>query len=527
MAAQRVLIVEDDPHFGAQLVDLFSFQGYDVELQRSGAGAVESYTDRSASVVIVDLVLPGLGGVDVVRKLRSLPQGTDVPIILMSAVYRDPRMFERELRQLGVLEFLPKPFSPIDLGRKVDALLGGALPLDEMEARVTATGSWRLEELQEVLGEGPTQLGTSAGFDRRILLDLFVDIFRRHAAGRLTLRNDHAQRDIFFLNGYPVAAESGDEADSLASVLQRLKLLSADQVDQALRKARAEGRSLRDTVASSGLLPERKLKRAERARVRQIVVGSFRWSSGSSQFDPGEVLPDGLTIVEVNPVTCLYQAVERHLAVDELAPDIRALHDQVLSKGSRYPRLVSYVPLPPGLEGLLDFFEGDRLVSDVVQHFSAHSDALVRALWLMFSLGIVEGVAPGAAAVTSAIATTDPGGLGRVSVDAPSPLDAGAEPADPAFVEKEHRLRMDLDYYSFLDVGRDAPLEEIQRSWENLAQRYAVQSTDEETDRWLRELRARLQVSYKTLADPGERKQYDQRLAVLDTGEWTWPGLAD
>lgn len=513
MAGQRVLIVEDDPHFGGQLVDLFEFQGYGVDLLRSGDRFIETFRQRSPSVVILDLVLPGTGGVDLARALRAVPEGRSVPLFLMSAVYRDPRMFERELRKLAVAEFIPKPFSPIDLGRKVDALLDRDVGLSSAAAEVTATGSWRLEELQAALGEGPVQLGLQSSFDRRSLVKTFVELFRRHAAGCLSLRAEAAQRDIYFLNGYPVAADSGESTESLVAVLAEMGMLDREAGAQAVRTAQLEGLTLRDILLSRRLVPERKLKRAERARVKRIVVGCFDWPSGTHEFENGEGLVAGRSVAEVNPVSCLSEVVERSLGLGELAPDLAPRMDQVLVKGGRYGDLVSYLGLPMGLRGLLDCFDGTLTVSALFERFRAESDGLTRVLWLMLSLGIIEGQGELRASEGT---SPNPGGS--------DPGPARWEDGDPfGFVDEHHRLGLGLDYYAFLGLERLAGENEVESARARLAGLYTPRSIDPEIEAKLKALRSRLQVAFVTLSNPTDRENYDQRLAALDTGEWTWP----
>jgi DNA-binding response OmpR family regulator len=512
MAAQRVMIVEDDPHFGGQLADLFEFQGYSVDLLPNGEDALETFCQRPPCVVILDIVLPGIGGVDLARKIRESEVGGEVPIFLMSAVYRDPRMFERELRQLSIVEFLAKPFSPIDLGRKVDALLDSDVELQDAQARVTNTGSWRLTELEAALGEGAAQLGAQASFDRRSLLDTFLELFRRHSAGRLSLTDGIVQRDIYFLNGYPVAATSSEDSESLVAVLAEMGLLPRSDGDDAVRLADLQGLGLRDVILSRALVPERKLRRAERASVKRIVLGCFDWATGSYEFEPGGEVLLGRSVTEVNPVSCLSEVVMRSISLVELSPDIEPRMLQVLSKGSRYGSLVSYITLPEGLQGLLDCLEGEHRVQDVFERFDSEREALTRVLWLMLSLGIIEATGRGLAEAA-----------GRGLAEAAGQALPAAAPSDFSFVEQHHRVQLNFDYYAFLGVERSAKDDELELARRKLAVLYAGPADDPAVEEQLKALRTRLKVSFETLSDPSERQQYDQRLGALETGEWTWP----
>ncbi len=501
---QQILIVEDDPYFSGQLADLFQFQGYDVVVRDSSQGVLAAMRQRRPSVVILDLVLPGGSGVDLARAIRADESGRGVPIFLMSAVYRDPRMFEKELRKLGIVEFLPKPFSPIDLGRKVDALLSNSADFDAVDSRVTSTGSWRLEELQAALGEGPTHLGSSTSFDRRSLLQLCTDLFRRHAAGCLSLTSGDAQKDIYFLNGYPVAAESNLPQDSLANYLVAIGLVEPEAAETANRHARLEARPLRDVLLSRGLVPERKLRRAERRRVRAIFTSCFEWPSGAAEFAPGELEVAGRAVTEVNTVGCLWEAVQSQLTVDELEPELAGRMNQVVERGPRYSNLVGYIDLPPKLLPLLDALDEGLRLQDLFERFRDARPELVRALWIMLSLGIAKAEGP-------ALAAAQP-----VRSDAAASSSFG-------FLDQHHPAHLELDYYEFLGVQRHATSAQLEEALRRLYALYGEHSDDASEEAKLDQLRRRLQVAFRTLIDPSERKQYDQRLAVLDTGEWTWP----
>ena len=133
MRKRCILVVEDDEHFGRQLVDLLQFLGHEVTWAKTGPEGLDGFVRKRADLVLVDLMIPGMNGVVLVRKLRSIRGGATVPVLMMSAVYRNPRMFERELRALNVLEFLAKPFSLIDLGRTIGVILDEDTALEGIE----------------------------------------------------------------------------------------------------------------------------------------------------------------------------------------------------------------------------------------------------------------------------------------------------------------------------------------------------------------------------------------------------------
>ena len=545
---QRILVVEDDPHFGQQLADLFEFHGYEVEVAGDGPAGVEAFEHRGASLLLVDIMLPGMGGVELVRCIRGLQGGGAVPTLLMSAIYKNPRMFERELRELRVLEFLAKPFSLIDLGRRVDALLDAELELAAEQAKVTATGSWRLDEIAQALGEAPLPFELVGSFDRLSLLNMLIDIFVSHAAGRLVLKRGRSERQIYFLNGYPVWALSDVESERLGEVLVALELIARPQMQAALDRATRDGIMFREALIRSGFIDDARLFRAERERVKQVVVQSFGWVDGEYEFVTGDDFVDRVGVFEVNPVPCLLDAVRRFLSINQLAPDIEPRSSHHFVEGPRFRQLIPYFHLPPEHGGLVDRFDSGATVADLFREHPQSQEMLVKALWLMFRLGIADSkpgperltrpeTGPGSPApdrpepITSTFVPLEEEDL--VDFDLDDEDEDEPEPASPAIREiiQDYVTFMEADYYRFLRVDRDATLEDMAAAYQQLHLRYRAnrlgQAVPSEVRRKAKELVSRLEVAYRTLSSPEGRRSYDSRLAVLESGEWQRQSAVD
>lgn len=101
---RKLLIVEDSEFSRDLLVQIFE-NDYDLELTADGAAAIELALNRSPDLVLMDIGLPGMGGLDAVRAIRT--RTTDLPIIAVSS-HVMPGDRERALGA-GCDEFVPKP----------------------------------------------------------------------------------------------------------------------------------------------------------------------------------------------------------------------------------------------------------------------------------------------------------------------------------------------------------------------------------------------------------------------------------
>ena len=121
---RHVLVIEDEPQLRSMLADNLEFDGYHVTAVASGEEGLRAFAQRGYSLLLLDVMLPGVDGFEVCRTLRA--QGTRVPIILLTA-----RTHERDRVKglnLGADDYVSKPFSPAELVARVRRILERTAP---------------------------------------------------------------------------------------------------------------------------------------------------------------------------------------------------------------------------------------------------------------------------------------------------------------------------------------------------------------------------------------------------------------
>jgi DNA-binding response OmpR family regulator len=114
-----LLLVEDEPALARGLVDNFRDEGYLVRLETRGDRALGAIREHRPQLVVLDILLPGRSGLDVLRDLRST--GDRVPVLLLTA---KADVVDRVIGlELGADDYLPKPFAVRELLARVRALL--------------------------------------------------------------------------------------------------------------------------------------------------------------------------------------------------------------------------------------------------------------------------------------------------------------------------------------------------------------------------------------------------------------------
>ncbi len=118
MESRRILVVEDDPKTSAAIEMYLRHAGYRTQLARSGPEGLARAREQTPDLLVLDLMLPGLDGIEVCRRLRA---ESTLPIIMLTArSTEDDRL--RGL-DLGADDYLSKPFSPRELVARVRAVL--------------------------------------------------------------------------------------------------------------------------------------------------------------------------------------------------------------------------------------------------------------------------------------------------------------------------------------------------------------------------------------------------------------------
>lgn len=117
LARARILIVEDEPNIAETLNFLFQRADFGVDIVQEGAEALKRLRTLSYRAVILDIMLPGMSGFEVLKAIRADPLLTELPVIVLTAKGQanDRKMAEA----IGATAFITKPFSNAEVVARV------------------------------------------------------------------------------------------------------------------------------------------------------------------------------------------------------------------------------------------------------------------------------------------------------------------------------------------------------------------------------------------------------------------------
>jgi class 3 adenylate cyclase len=232
-----ILAVDDEPANLALLRKLLLHHGYAVVEASDGESALQAVAEHKPDLVCLDVMMPGLDGIDVCRRLRSQPEHAGLPILLLTALHRS----EDTARGLeaGANDFLSKPFDESELSARLRSLLRTKALQDRL---ADLLGRYVSESVAAEALRDP--FAVSLGGDRRHVSTLFADI-----RGYTTIAESHAPEETLdLLNRYLAAVNDavegygGTVADLLGDGVFAFfgaPVAHADDAERAVRAALA------------------------------------------------------------------------------------------------------------------------------------------------------------------------------------------------------------------------------------------------------------------------------------------------
>ena len=149
----RILVVEDEVSFSDPLSYLLRKEGYDVAVAETGPDALTEFDANGADLVLLDLMLPGLPGVDVCRALRAR---SNVPVIMLTA--KDSEIDKVVGLELGADDYVTKPYSSRELLARIKAVLRRLSEPEELLPTTVEAGPVRMDVERHVVSVGGNQI---------------------------------------------------------------------------------------------------------------------------------------------------------------------------------------------------------------------------------------------------------------------------------------------------------------------------------------------------------------------------------
>lgn len=446
MTGQRILIIEDDLDFAGQLKTLMESRGFSVAVALTGGEGIRNFRELAADLILLDVKLPNIHGLRVAADIRSLPSGGDVPIFLMSAVYRRPDLFEGDMRRLGIETYLSKPFSFEELVRLVIEQMErpdrGRNSVQEKVEVGTASDRHAYARsdssprpLPAALAGGEGGMPGGVGEDTMLRADsarrlprsgrltpqtcvrILTTVFHSHSCGRLLRQVGKKHRTIYLLNGYPVWAEGPSPEEGVLRFLRVEGVLDSESAARVAADLRGDGGRLRPLLLATGRVDGDELDGLLEDWVAEEVRNTLRYD-GDFEFTRSDDFAGRIPVYEINPIATLWEGLEASVDKAAIRQEMGELTDRSIGRTRSFSKLFGYVGAAPNLRAVGDYLEQPRSLRQIRSKF-AEGSSVNLCLWFLLHAGLV------------AVSDSPRPGASRPARRKPAPPSAPAASAEP------------------------------------------------------------------------------------------------
>lgn len=479
--SKKIAIIDDDPNICRFLSEALKHKGYGVEAFPSAEAGLEPLGAGDFQLALVNILLPGMSGLELCRTLRSTPATAALPVVLMSASPKDARLVREAREEYGATDYLLKPFTLASFHERIQALIGA--PEDQAP---------------------PRKLCVEGDLAATALPTLLHNLYTLQATGLLHLERGDQRKVVYFKEGYPIFVRSNLVRECLGQMLVKEGLISPDQCEESLRKVRESGRLQGTILIEMGLFSPQQLRDLLSRQVTAKLLAAFAWSDGNFRFIQARNFKAGVTSIEMPPAMLILQGIRRYFSdarvATMLAPHRRRYLAQTENPHFRFQELA----LGRQDTEILVRCRGDYTLEELLARYPLSRHEVEQLLAALLTAGILE------------------------SREQPVSPSGGEElPLHTSAVDKEeirqtiladYARLLPLDHFALLGVTRDADPENIRRNYFALAKKYHPDQflqnhLSQDLSAKLNELFQRLGEAYQVICDPQSRRDYLETLA--------------
>jgi len=371
--AKKILVVDDDHNIGRILFSALQAKGFHPILARNGEEAIEKFEVERPDLVLLDILLPKISGLEVCQRIKSSVEGEDTPVILMSAIYKSYKMQIDARQKYKADDFIEKPFQISKLLAKVQQIVG------EPE-----------EELGVPVAGAPGQTIMEGNLEDKPFAFLVHDLYRSSETGILFLQRHDARKEVAFKESYPINVKSDLEEEFLGNFLVRKRRISLEQRNQALIKAQNEDVMIGAALIELGILTAEELQNFLKLQLREKLLEIFSWQSGQYQFVRDPQVTGDIADLDMSPANLIYRGVMSRMPIETITDQINNWRSLFLVPTTDQLRRFQELDLTQDEAGFVKMINGDLRIEQIVAASALDLDHSYRLIYALVAAGLLE-----------------------------------------------------------------------------------------------------------------------------------------
>jgi CheY-like chemotaxis protein/tetratricopeptide (TPR) repeat protein len=368
--AGRVLYVDDDRTLCQIVAKALDSEGYAVESVYDGEQAVAHLAGDPPDLVLLDLLLPGLDGFEVLEQIRAFEEPTcDIPVVLVSGCTATPAYASRA-NSLGALDLLTKPVPLADLVAVVKRHIGEAKPAAPAAPEAARAPA---AEVKGTLERIPFPM-------------LLHHLHGMRATGVLQLVSEKKRKWIQLRDGYPVAVRSNLVRETLGHYLVRTGAITRAVLDECVSHMN-KGKRQGEILVAMEVLSEDRMVQVLRDQADEKLFEIFSWESGFFRFDRGRSLSRANVLgIGRSPANLILEGVRSRTPMERIDGYFAENAGRLVAHGESPFYRFQDIKVEDSEEALLRGLDGTQSLGD----FRAEEESFRRTVFGLIAAGFLE-----------------------------------------------------------------------------------------------------------------------------------------
>jgi DNA-binding response OmpR family regulator len=521
---RTVLVVDDDREIQRYLTERLESEGWRVIVEKDGDWALRTFERRPVDAVILDILIPVISGFQVAERIRALPMGKEVGILMITGIYRGAKHRSEAMQKYRLLDYLDKPVE----GETVVAILQKHFatiestgvdprpapdpePPPKPAALVDEQQKQEKREVERAAAKLEPKTPAAAGQTRVIrgnlkrtsFPELLAQLYRRRVTGGLFLLRDKVKKIVYFDEGHPTYIKSNVLDECLGRVLVREKMITDKECEESVRRMKEQKRQQGSVLIEMGVISPHNLRFGLETQLQIKLFDIFHWREGEYVFRDDVPLPGDVISLDTSNAQIVLEGVRRAWDAERLRGALNPIVAQYLDHAAEPELRYQDLELAPVEQGFIESIDGARTTKEVMKRAPAQvgERGAMGLIYALHCIGVLQ-------------TREAPASIRRVSTHSgfvQLPESRGDHDATPdmrlaAFLA----ARRHADPFTVLGVPRDSTIDDIERVFSQLAREFhpdRFRGQPETTARLAREAFEMVAAARQELDDPERRRQ--------------------
>jgi len=407
---KTALVVEDDSGIASLVKDGLEAAGFQVMVEKDGDWALKSLARRLPDVMITDLLLPTLAGFELLAKLRAMPGGDQVPVIVMSGIYRSARHKKTAKDTYNVVASFDKPF-------KLDELVACAKDASGLVPRKKVAPSAAIpgrkpkpvpkETIDDPLADFDTRLDKAAvekldatfpasqsvrgNLKHKRFPEVLAQLYRWKASGALLLRRGRIKKIVYVKDGYPIFVKSNLLSECLGRVLVREKMITEEECERSLELLpTSNGKQQGTVLIEMSALSPHNLVFGLQLQLEQKLFDIFGWPDGDYQFNAKVDVPTQSVHLDMSLASIVYEGIRRKVTDEAVTDVLEPFYDLYLGVHPEPSQRFQDLPLEADERTLVALVDGRRTMREIVDKSGMDKRSAKKLVYALVAAELVQ-----------------------------------------------------------------------------------------------------------------------------------------